>query len=76
MVPFHQRLTELLRSKQITHRELSSGIGVSERLIRYYVAGTKQPTMETLVKLAQFFNVSLDYLVGLSDDPTPPRKEP
>lgn len=73
---FSDRLIELIQSYGITRRELAQSINVSERLLYYYVAGQKSPNMETLIALADFFNVSLDYLVGRTDDPTPPRRSP
>lgn len=71
---FSDRLIELIQSRGITRRELAQSVNVSERLLYYYVAGQKTPNMETLIALADFFNVSLDYLVGRTDDPTPPKR--
>jgi len=67
MPPFNERLTELMKSQKITQKSLSETIGASERMIRYYITGQKEPTLQVLIALADFFNVSLDYLTGRSD---------
>jgi transcriptional regulator with XRE-family HTH domain len=69
MADFSERLTELFLTRNLTKRSLAQAIEISERMIQYYVTNKKSPTMETLIALADFFNVSLDYLVGRSDIP-------
>jgi transcriptional regulator with XRE-family HTH domain len=69
MTDFSGRLTELLETRNLTKRSLAQAIEVSERMIQYYVTNKKSPTIETLIALADFFDVSLDYLVGRSDKP-------
>lgn len=75
MDKFPERLTHLLEQSGTTRRSFARALGISERMVQYYITGRKDPTAQTLVAIADFFNVSLDYLVGRSDDPTPPRKE-
>lgn len=75
MEKFPERLTHLLEQTSTTRRAFAHVLGISERMVQYYITGKKYPTAETLVAIADFFDVSLDYLVGRSDDPTPPRKE-
>ncbi|RIV26718.1 XRE family transcriptional regulator [Alicyclobacillaceae bacterium I2511] len=70
MPRFSERLVVLRKSHSMTQKQLGEAIGAHERGIRFYEAGTKQPTLDSLVKLANYFNVSLDYLVGRSDDPS------
>lgn len=70
-----QRLRSLRKSRDLRREDVASAIGVTPRAITFFETGDKNPTLETAIKLADFFNVSLDYLVGRSDDPTPPRKE-
>ncbi|UOF90841.1 helix-turn-helix domain-containing protein [Fodinisporobacter ferrooxydans] len=69
MANFSERMTELFETRNVTKRALSQAVDVSERMIQYYVTGKKSPTMETLIALADYFQVSLDYLVGRSDEP-------
>ncbi|WP_109431810.1 helix-turn-helix domain-containing protein [Sulfoacidibacillus thermotolerans] len=74
MADFGERLRELRKSRNVSQKELSSLIRVSERALRYYETMNRQPTIEQLITLADFFNVSLDYLVGRSDDHSPFRE--
>ena len=63
------RLKELRTSSKISQAALSNAIGVSQRAISYYESGKDVPTLNVLIALADFFDVSLDYLVGRTDDP-------
>lgn len=54
-------------NKKISQRELGDYIGVSQQTIGSWEIGRTQPDQESLKQLAQFFNVSLDYLMGKSD---------
>ncbi len=62
---FTLRLKELRRKTKIYQKELAKEIGVSERTYRRYEAGDTCPNIDTLCKLAAFYGVSVDYLVGL-----------
>ena len=66
---FHVRLKELRIKHGFTQKSLASAIGITERGYRGYESGNNSPNMEVLVKLADALSVSLDYLVGRSDDP-------
>ena len=66
---FVSRLLELRHARGITIAQLGENIGVSLRAIKYYAGGEREPSMSTLIALADYFDVSLDYLVGRSDDP-------
>ncbi|MGB9661911.1 MAG: helix-turn-helix domain-containing protein [Moorellaceae bacterium] len=66
---FGSRLKDLRISRKISQATLAIEIGVSQRAISYYESGKDIPTLDILIRLADFFDVSLDYLVGRSDDP-------
>lgn len=53
-----------------TQRQVADGIGIAEQAYQRYEYGRTVPSALVLISLADFFNVSLDYLVGRSDDPT------
>ncbi|GMA49371.1 hypothetical protein GCM10025857_07280 [Alicyclobacillus contaminans] len=74
MATFSERLRSLRGEHSVTQSELAKQIGLAERTLRYYESDTnaKEPTLSQLIKLADFFGVSIDYLVGRSDDPTLP----
>ena len=63
------RLKELRAARGITQREASNEIGMTESGFQHYEAGRRAPNAAHLIALADFFDVSLDYLVGRSDDP-------
>ncbi len=66
---FTERLKELRTEKNINQVELSAEIGVSKGIISLWENGLREPGMYSLIQLAKFFEVSIDYLVGISDYP-------
>ena len=70
MSVFSERLRETRQKRIFTQKNISDHLGIAERAYQNYEYGNREPNLETLVKLADFFDVSLDYLVGRSDDPT------
>lgn len=66
---FAQRFSDLREKSGATYPELSKETGVSIRALKYYATKEREPSMSVLIALADFFDVSLDYLVGRSDDP-------
>jgi len=68
---FGQRLRKLREQKKITQKELSKLLQVSESAIGMYERGDREPNFETIDKIADYFNVQIDYLLGRSNDQTP-----
>lgn len=66
------RLKRLRLEKKLTQEELGKKINVTKVSISGYENGNRTPDTETLQKLADFFNVTTDYLLGRTDDPNPP----
>lgn len=66
-------LKKLRESKNITQLKLSIDLGVSQELISRYELGSSMPQPNMLIQLANYFNCSVDYLLGLTDIPTPIR---
>ncbi len=58
------RLRELRRQRGITMKELGNAFGLAESTISQYETGKRQPDNETLVKFAEYFHVTVDYLLG------------
>lgn len=58
------RLKELRKAKGLTTTELGEIIGCSNPTITNYERGNRKPDPETLIKLADYFGVSVDYLLG------------
>lgn len=69
MTSFNERLKEIRINHNITQKQLSIDLGLSERGIQSYELGERKPGLDALIFLADYFNVSLDYLTGRSDNP-------
>ena len=65
---FSQRLKNLRWEKNIGQIELSQAIGVSKGIISLWENGLREPKLNNLIALAQYFQVSIDYLVGLENE--------
>ncbi|MDD7408912.1 MAG: helix-turn-helix transcriptional regulator [Anaerovoracaceae bacterium] len=57
-------LKELRAEKGITQKQLGDAVGVTQQAINSYENSDTQPEYSTLIKLADFFNVSTDYILG------------
>ena len=66
---FSERLVSLRKSHNLTQKQLASKLGLSEVGIQNYEGNRRKPAYDVLIALADFFDVSLDYLVGRSDNP-------
>ncbi|SFJ82534.1 helix-turn-helix domain-containing protein [Thermoflavimicrobium dichotomicum] len=64
-----QRL-KMLRGKR-TQDEIAHKLGISRARYSHYENGRSEPDAEMLQKLADLYNVTTDYLLGRTDDPTP-----
>ena len=69
MSAFVSRLNELRTLYNETNKEISDYVGISIRSLQFYLSGTKEPTLSKFIALADYFNVSLDYLSGRTDNP-------
>lgn len=66
---FKDRLIELRKSRGLTQKQVYESVGMSMLGYQRYEYGERAPSFSCLIALADFFDVSLDYLVGRSDDP-------
>ncbi len=64
MVLFGQRLKALRKEAHLTQKELGSKINVTKASICSYEKGTRMATIETLIDIANYFRIDLDYLIG------------
>lgn len=67
---FPERLKELRIARSLTQKQVYEAIGMSALGYQRYEYGTREPAYQKLIALADYFGVSLDYLVGRSDDAT------
>jgi len=69
------RIRLIREQRGLTRQQLAEKIGTSVGIIYFYEKNRKIPSAEILKRIAEAFNVSADYLLGLTDDPTPNRGE-
>ena len=69
MSNFSERLKELRKQKGVTQKAVAISISMSERNYQELEYGTFNPNYESLLKLADYFDVSLDYLTGRTENP-------
>jgi transcriptional regulator with XRE-family HTH domain len=62
-----ERLADLRKDKGLQQKELAAIIGVTERSVSLYERELSSPNDKIKLKIARYFNVSLDYLMGLTD---------
>lgn len=72
---FRQRLRNLRSKIGLSQQKTADGIGMTKVGYQNYEAGRQTPNFIMLPRLAKYFNVSTDYLLGLSDEPQLPDKE-
>ncbi len=60
-------ILELRTEAGLSQKNLAKEIGVSQKAIDYWERNINEPKASYIVKLAEFFNVSTDYLLGVSD---------
>jgi len=63
------RLKDLRTAKALTQKQVVLAIGINERTYRRYELGEMGPSAVTIVKLADFFDISADYLLCRTDNP-------
>lgn len=67
MLKFAIRLRELRLEKSMTQQQLADAFQVHQTTVKDWETKGKQPNYETLIKLAEFFEVTTDYLLGVVD---------
>ena len=66
----NNRIKEIRLKQHKTQKDLAKLLNVSEQAIAYYEKAMREPTLSTWLKLANYFNVPMSYLTGVSDDET------
>ena len=66
--PFAASLRQLIEDRNATQGDIASITGVTRQTVSQYCNGISEPGYDTLVKIADYFNVSTDYLLGISKD--------
>lgn len=68
MSKFAERLSELMSESQLNQKMLAEKIEISETSLSHYLQDKHAPTVESLIKIADFFRCSTDYLLGREED--------
>lgn len=64
---FGERIRNLREDKDLTQNELGEQVNMTQRKISYIKRGKYEPSIDDIVSLCKFFNVSSDYLLGIND---------
>lgn len=59
-----QRIKDLMKSEKLTQMQLARALGVGQSSVSDWIKAKSEPSIENLWKLADFFDVSVDYLIG------------
>lgn len=69
MGKINERIKILRVASGLTQKQLAEILSIAEVSLQRFEYGTSRPSLDTLIALADYFDVSLDYLVGRSDVP-------
>ena len=67
MNKFGERLKELRCACALSRAQFAEKLNVSVRLVSYWENGQRECNFDTLIKIAELFNVSIDYLLGKNE---------
>lgn len=62
------RLKELREGERLTQKDLAERLGISEIQVHRYETGGAEPRADAVIKMAEYFNVSTDYLLGVTPE--------
>ena len=71
MAEKYERIRNLREDSDLTQAEIGKRINVPQRTYAYYESGERMIPPQVLVALAQYYDVSVDYLLGLTDEKKP-----
>lgn len=71
----YRRIRDLREDRDLTQREMGEILMCSQRVYSDYERGVLDIPTEILIRLADFYNVSTDYILGRTDDPTAPKEK-
>ncbi|MCC8073612.1 MAG: helix-turn-helix domain-containing protein [Clostridiales bacterium] len=67
----YKNIRNLREDRDMTQAQIAKKLGISQRAYSYYENGERTLTPEILIAISKIHNVSVDYLLGLTDDCTP-----
>jgi transcriptional regulator with XRE-family HTH domain len=69
MMQKYQRIRDLREDADLTQKQVGEAINVPQRTYAYYESGQRMVPPQVLCALADFYNVSVDYILGRVDEP-------
>ena len=66
----YKRIRDLREDKDLTQKELASVLNCSQQVYSNYELGQRDIPTDILIKLSSYYNVSVDYILGISNNPT------
>ena len=70
MATWGERLKELRNEHNLRLKDVSEELNITERMVQYYEANKAEPSLKVIKFACKRFNVSADYILGLSDERT------
>ncbi|MBQ8427419.1 MAG: helix-turn-helix transcriptional regulator [Clostridia bacterium] len=67
MQTFAKRLKEVRKDKNLSQQQMAKMLNIRQQSYARYELDTSEPSYEMLVKIAKFFNVTTDFLLGLTE---------
>ena len=65
----YKRIRDLREDKDLTQKDMAKALNCSQQVYSNYELGQRDIPTDILIKLSQFYKVSVDYILGLSDNP-------
>ena len=66
---FHETLATLRREKGMSQRQVAARLGISQALLSHYENGAREPGLDFVCRVCEYYGVTADYLLGRSDTP-------
>lgn len=68
MTQFNSRIKLLRKEKNLTQKQMAEIFDITERTYQYYESGSREPSIETLLSIADKLDISMDYLLARTDN--------
>ena len=66
---YYPRLKDLREDNELKQKEIAAFLGIDQRVYSNYETGKREIPVHLLLKLAEYYHTSTDYILGLTDDP-------